>query len=411
MIDRGSHDSLEQLTAPVADHEPIRTPGALAADLLLLSSDGLRALIYEVSGFSCCNSDRLIGSVAGRAVGIYMGGCVSAVCCCSDMSVHGTIIAARLRCLEVGIGLFGVVACMAFPSSAVFIPSGRALAPPAWRSGRSLPASDAAADAADGGTLRRCARGRAARTACRGWILLRRQSRRRGRRKRLPAFIAAALRHGDRDDGRGRVNVLVAVTRWRWRASCGITRARRRDGPTRVRRTAWWYVSIACQDDRLGAEVIWTRSLSLLFGATTPRSRESCRVPGARPWKLDRARLAARFPHSQAALGSGQLLLLCRDRMGGTRHRRIAAYWPINPRWQEPGLSVRSRSASALWVIFQPRRCGVSSRGDRRRRADRAGHARLVAVSTPPTPWAPRSGRWQPACDGRAAAARARSRR
>ena len=230
------------------------------------------------SGSSCCNCRS--GRRRSRSAccwGFTWAACVSAVCCCRDTSLRTSIRLRVYAYLELGIGAFGVVVLYAVPCLGDLYTE--------WagtRTGESDSARDrrehlpAPADAADGRDApgdralasiprRAACRGSATSTAAISLGAVGGQSARR----LLPA---ARVRHADGDDGRGRAERDRGGHR-ACSSPAGSTPAfasARAAGALRVRGNRLVYVAIALSGlTALGAEVVWTRLLSLLFGATT----------------------------------------------------------------------------------------------------------------------------------------------
>ena len=190
------------------------------------------------------------------------------------------------------------------------------------------------------------------------------------------------------------LNVLVAVIALAVARVMGhhpapaVMPARRETGVSLV------YVAIALSGmTALGAEVIWTRQLSLLFGATTYTFSLILAVflTGLGIGSSMGSGLAKRFPLSRAALGVCQLLLCAAIAWAAHATGASLPYWPIILRSEKPGLPVRSRSASCA-VGDAARRDAVGTSFPLQSAPRHEGQDRpvLSAVSTPPIPSAPR---------------------
>ena len=106
----------------------------------------------------------------------------------------------------------------------------------------------------------------------------------------------------------------------------------------------------------LGAEVIWTRLLSLLFGATV---YTFCADPGGVPLRprhrqqprLDDRRAASARP--RAALGWCQMLLCAAIAWAAYMLTESLPYWPINPSIAtDPWFTFQLDLVRCLWVVL-----------------------------------------------------------
>jgi spermidine synthase len=94
------------------------------------------------------------------------------------------------------------------------------------------------------------------------------------------------------------------------------------------------YVAIALSGmTALGSEVVWTRLLSLLFGATTYTFSLILAVflAGLGIGSSMGSAIARRFPHSRVPLGICQLLLCAAIAWAAHTTSLSMPYWPINP--------------------------------------------------------------------------------
>ena len=152
------------------------------------------------------------------------------------------------------------------------------------------------------------------------------------------------------------LNVLVAVIALAIARVMGhhpapvVGPARRESGVSLV------YVAIALSGmTALGAEVIWTRLLSLLFGATTYTFSLILAVflTGLGIGSSIGSHLAKRFPHSRAALGVCQLLLCVAIAWAAHTMGASLPYWPINPSiGKNPVFQFDLDLLRSLWVIL-----------------------------------------------------------
>ena len=310
----------------------------LPALLLLFVGSGCAALIYEIVWFQLLQL--VIGSSAvsmGVLLGTFMGGmCLGSLFLLPRVISRARASAARLRLSRArDRRRSGCCCCSACRSSAGSTCTGAAAAstgillrgvaasicllPPTLADGR-----DAAGDVALGRIH--------ARRRVLARLLLRRQHRRR--RDRMPArrlLPAARARHGVCDLRRGR-----AQRRSSRRSRCSIAQDRRRTRHVGRRRRrsnappgAWAvYVAIALSGfTALGAEVIWTRLLSLLFGATVYTFSLILAVflLGLGIGSSIGSAIARRIARPRLALGWCQMLLCARDGVDGLHADAVAA--------------------------------------------------------------------------------------
>ena len=254
---------------------------ALAPLLLLLAGSGCAALIYEIVWFQLLQL--VIGSSAvslGLLLAFYMGGL------CLGSAAFGRFVSARLdprrvyALLELGIATFGIVALFGVPligrlylagptnglAGWVFrgAIAGLCLLPPTLLMGCTFPAVSRWVGPAPGrvswlGLLYSANTfGAVAGCVLAGFYLLRVHD------LGVATYAAAAI------------NVAAALVAF-WLPANAASAARATADvkqpevvpPTRARGVTWIYASIALSGlAALGAEVVWTRLLSLLLGAT-----------------------------------------------------------------------------------------------------------------------------------------------
>jgi len=354
---------LEQFPAPAADHHVDQDIRArwLPVLLVLFVGSGCAALIYEVVWFQLLQLS--IGSSAvslGVLLGIYMGGM------CLGSLLLPRYVGARhhpLRVyafLELGIGFFGVIVLYGVPvigglytewagtgtASLVLraLVASICLLPPTLLMGATLPVVARGVEATPngvswlgyfyGGNLA----GAVAGSLLAGFYLLRLYD--------MPTatMVAVAL------------NVLVAVIAlavarvMEHHPAPAVMPDRRESGVSLV------YVAIALSGmTALGAEVIWTRQLSLLFGATTYTFSLILAVflTGLGIGSSMGSSLGKRFPHSRAALGVCQLLLCAAIAWAAHATGASLPYWPINPSiGKNPVFQFDLDLLRALWVML-----------------------------------------------------------
>jgi spermidine synthase len=369
----------EQFLPPSADREadPEIRARWLPALLLLFIGSGCAALIYEVVWFQLLQLS--IGSSAvslGVLLGVYMGGM------CLGSLLLPRYVGARhhpLRVyavLELGIGLFGVLVLYGVPvigglytewagtgtTSLMLraLVAGICLLPPTLLMGATLPVVARGVEATPdgvswlgyfyGGNLAGAVTG----SLLAGFYLLRVYD--------MPTatMVAVAL------------NVLVAVIAlavarvMEHHPAPGAEPARREAGVSLV------YISIALSGmTALGAEVIWTRLLSLLFGATTYTFSLILAVflMGLGLGSSIGSGIAKRFPHSRAALGVCQLLLCGAIAWAAHTTSTSLPYWPINPSiGKSPIFQFDLDLLRATWVMLP---AGTGHRAPGRRRLRR----------------------------------------
>jgi spermidine synthase len=335
----------------------------LPALLLLFVGSGCAALIYEVVWFQLLQLS--VGSSAvslGILLGVFMGGM-----CLGSLLLPRRIDRAHhpLRVygfLELGIGLFGILVLFGVPliggvytawagtgqASLVLraIVAGICLLPPTLLMGATLPAIARWVEATPtgvswlgyfyGGNLA----GAVAGSLVAGFYLLRLYD--------MPTatYVAVAI------------NVVVAllafaiarVTPYVPRA---VTAAALGPAPPESRLV---YIAIALSGmTALGAEVVWTRILSLLFGATAYTFSLILAVflVGLGIGSTIGAELARRVRSPRAVLGWCQLLLCVTIAWAAYATGSSLPYWPINPSIStSPWFNVQLDLMRAIWVML-----------------------------------------------------------
>lgn len=334
-----------------AGFETARQPShyTLAALLLLLAGSGCAALIYEIVWFQLLQL--VIGSSAvslGLLLAFYMGGL------CAGSALFGRLVSSRLdprrvyALIEFGIGGFGILALLGVPlvgqlnsmgpssglAGLVFrgFTAGVCLAPPALLMGCTFPAASRAlgsrADGASLGLLYSAnTLGAVAGCVIAGFYLLRLYD------LGVATYTAAAI------------NTAVALA-----ALClpaqptpertGGTNPTPGMPPAPARGVSWIYASIALSGvSALGAEVVWTRLLSLLLGATVYTFSIILAVFLAGLWAgssggallARRAVFKDRYRGSRLALGASQMLLAIACAWTAHALARSLPYWPVDP--------------------------------------------------------------------------------
>jgi len=354
---------MEQSSTPVADREthPEVRARWLPALLLLFVGSGCAALIYEVVWFQLLQLS--IGSSAvslGVLLGVYMGGmCLGSLLL--PRYVSGRHHPLRVYAfLELGIGLFGVLVLYGVPvigglytewagtgmTSLVLraLVAGICLLPPTLLMGATLPIVARGVEATPngvswlgyfyGGNLA----GAVAGSLVAGFYLLRVYD--------MPTATMVAVG----------LNALVAAIAL---AVAGVMEhhpAPRIEPAQRRADVSLVYVAIALSGmTALGAEVIWTRLLSLLFGATTYTFSLILAVflMGLGIGSSIGSAIARRFPHSRIALGICQLLLCGAIAWAAHQTEASLPYWPINPSiGKNPVFQFDLDLLRALWVIL-----------------------------------------------------------
>ena len=308
--------------------------------LLLFVGSGCAALIYEVVWFQLLQLS--VGSSAvslGILLGTFMGGM------CLGSLLLPRLIGARhhpLRVyagLELGIGAFGLLALFALPFAGNVYTSvagtgqanlylravvaGICLLPPTMLMGATLPAIARWVRATPagvawlgyfyGGNIVGAVIG----CMLAGFYLLRVFD--------MPTatYVAVAL------------NVLVALLALAVaRRAAYVPAAIVREAETAAPNARLVYVAIALSGlTALGAEIVWTRILSLLFGATTYTFSLilSVFLIGLGIGSTIGADIARRIPNPRVALGYCQLALCATMAWAAYTAGASMPYWPINP--------------------------------------------------------------------------------
>ena len=209
------------------------------------------------------------------------------------------------------------------------------------------------------------------------------------------------------------LNVLVAVLGFAI-ARVTVLRAGRREAPSVAPspESRLIYVAIALSGlTALGAEVVWTRILSLLFGATTYTFSLILAVflVGLGIGSTLGADMRGVVPSPRMALGWCQLLLCGTIAWAGYAAGASLPYWPINPSIStNPTYNFQLDLMRVDLGAASPRRCSGAQAS--RWRSVRSRVTRRIrdgswAACTPPTPSARLSGRSSPVscCSARSA--------
>jgi spermidine synthase len=329
--------TLEDIPTPAADRGA--AAAWLPALLLLFIGSGCAALIYEVVWFQLLQLS--IGSSAvslGVLLGIYMGGmCLGSLLLPRYVSAqqHPLRVYAYL---ELGIGAFGIIVLYAVPilggiytawagtgmTSLILraLVASICLLPPTLLMGGTLPVVARGVEATPngvswlgffyGGNLA----GAVAGSLVAGFYLLRVYDMPTATFAAVGLNVAVAL-------------IALAVAGRIEHRSAPIIAAPASKGGNRI-----VYVAIALSGmTALGAEVIWTRMLSLLFGATTYTFSLILAVflAGLGIGSSLGSAIARRVPHSRVPLGICQLLLCAAIAWAAHTSMESMPYWPINP--------------------------------------------------------------------------------
>jgi spermidine synthase len=334
----------------------------LPALLLLFIGSGCAALIYEVVWFQLLQLS--IGSSAvslGVLLGIYMGGM-----CLGSLLLPRYVPTDRhpLRVyayLELGIGAFGVVVLYAVPFLGglytAWAGSGPAslilralvasicLLPPTLLMGGTLPVVARGVDSTPtgvswlgyfyGGNLLGAVTG----SLLAGFYLLRVYD--------MPTATMVAVG----------LNVLVALIALLVAGRIGHHPSPVIAQPLSLARgNRLVYVAIALSGlTALGAEVVWTRLLSLLFGATTYTFSLILAVflMGLGIGSSIGAAVAKRFGNSRVPLGVCQLLLCAAIAWAAHTTGTSMPFWPINPSiGKDPVYQFELDLLRAFWVVL-----------------------------------------------------------
>ena len=334
-------NTLEQDTAPSAGLAVAQR--WLPALLLLFVGSGCAALIYEVVWFQLLQLS--IGSSAvslGVLLGIFMGGmCVGSLLLprYMDPKQHPLRVYAYL---ELGIGLCGLIVLFAVPvvgdiytriagtgQANLFlraIVAALMLLPPTLLMGATLPAIARWVEATPrgvawlgyfyGGNLA----GAVAGSMLAGYFLLRVYD------MPIATYVAVAL------------NVLVALLALaianRTKEAVAVPEAAAPTAPILIPGARLVYAAIALSGlTALGAQVVWTRMLSLIFGATTYTFSLILAVflTGLGIGSTLGAAIAKSSPNPRIALGWTQVGLCAALAWAAYQTGASLPFWPINP--------------------------------------------------------------------------------
>jgi spermidine synthase len=312
--------------------------------LFLFAGSGCAALIYEIVWFQLLQL--VIGSSAislGFILAAYMGGL-----CLGSLALP-RLVPARIHplrvyaVLELGIGIFGIVALVGVPLVGRIYTAGPltglaglifrgavaagCLLPPTALMGASLPAISRSVDTTPRGIswmgLLYSANIAGAVVGClgAGFYLLRVYDMRAG------TYAAAAI------------NVVVALIAWALAGSAGRNdrdpKAESIHGPARTIARNWAvYAAIALSGlTALGAEVVWTRLLSLLLGATVYTFSIILTIFLIGLWAGSWAGsfVAKRANEPRLVLAACQILLAAAIAWTAFTIARVLPYWPVDP--------------------------------------------------------------------------------
>ena len=330
--------------------------------LLLFIGSGCAALIYEVVWFQLLTL--VIGSSAlslGVLLGTFMGGM------CLGSLLLPRLVSARLHplrlyaALEIGIGIIGILVPLATPLvGGVYVAQAGAgafgvilravaaaicLLPPTILMGATLPAVSRWVEATPegvswlgffyGGNTGGAVIG----SLLAGFYLLRVYD------TTVATFVAVAL------------NVVVAVLGFLVASRTPYQPVERSTTePARAENARTVYVTIALSGlTALAAEVIWTRNLSLLFGATTYTFSQILAVflVGLGLGSSVGSALARRLARPRVALGVCQLLLCAAIGWTSLMLTDSLPYWPINPSIStSPWYTLQLDLVRCLWAVL-----------------------------------------------------------
>ncbi|HSL70719.1 MAG TPA: fused MFS/spermidine synthase [Longimicrobiales bacterium] len=342
----------------------VPTPAVLPWMLLLFVGSGCAALIYEIVWFQLLTLS--VGSSAvslAVVLGTFMGGM-----CLGSLLLPRFITRAEhpLRVyafLEAGIGLLGLVILFVLPYAGGLytaiggpgflglllrgLVSALVLLPPTLLMGATLPAIARYVEATPrgvawlgffyGGNIAGGVFG----CLLAGYYLLRVHD------MAVATYVAVAL------------NALVAFAGWSFAKFAPYnppveSAPVAEDSPAR----GWWpvYVTIALSGmTALGAEVVWTRLLSLTLGGTTYTFSLILAVFlfGLGTGSSIGSFLARSVRNPRIALGICQLLVAFALAWGAALLARALPYWPINPELSpSPWFTFQIDLARAFWVVF-----------------------------------------------------------
>ena len=335
----------------------------LPAVLLLFVGSGCAALIYEVVWFQLLQLS--VGSSAvslGILLGMFMGGM------CLGSLLLPRVVSARhhpLRVyavLELGIGALGLIVLFVVPviggayttiagtgQASLYlraIVAGVCLLPPTLLMGATLPAIARWVQATPAGVAwlgyfyAGNLAGAVVGSVLAGFYLLRVYD--------MPSATAVAVA----------LNVgvaLLAVAISRVTAYAPAALAPREAAPA-APEARLVYVAIALSGlTALGAEVVWTRILSLLFGATTYTLSLILAVflVGLGIGSTVGSELARRVGSARAALGWCQLGLCATMAWAAVMTGESLPYWPIDPSMStDPSFTLQLDLMRAIWVML-----------------------------------------------------------
>jgi spermidine synthase len=325
--------------------EPAQSPN-LIPWLLLFAASGCSALIYEIVWFQLLQL--VIGSSAvslGLLLAAYMGGL-----CLGSVALPRVLASARgaqwpplqvYAVLELGIGVFGLVALIGVPlvghlylagaTTGLFglvvrgVVAAVCLLPPTLLMGASFPAIARAVERTPTGVWRLgflySANVAGAVIGClaAGFYLLRVYD------MAVATYVAAAI------------NVAVAIGAWSLAARIQPESQELKPpgrAATRAQGAPLIYVAIALSGlTALGAEVVWTRLLSLLLGATVYTFSIILAVFLIGLWagSSGGAALARRLANPRMALALCQILLAAGIAWTAFSIIKVLPYWPVDP--------------------------------------------------------------------------------
>jgi spermidine synthase len=336
---------------------------SLPALLLLFAGSGAAALIYETVWFQLLQL--VIGSSAvsvGVLLGTFMGGM-----CLGSVWLPRAVAARHhpLRvyaCLEIGIGACGLLLLLAMPlvGRVYFAWGGSGLTglltraivaavcllPPTILMGATLPAVSRWVETTREGVswLGWFYAGNIAGAVCgclaAGFYLLRFYD------MSVATYVAAGL------------NIVVAAIAWRLASASGVASGMRRTPAAKPEHTWNIYITIGLSGfAALAGEVIWTRLIGLLFGATvyTFSIILAAFLIGLGLGSAGGSMLARRVERPRLALAACQLLAAAA--ISWTAHKLTVSfpYWPITPTLSpNVGVDFEMDFVRTLWAVFPP---------------------------------------------------------
>ncbi len=338
--------------------------------LLLFAGSGAAALIYETVWFQLLQL--VIGSSAvsvGVLLGTFMGGmCIGSLWLPRLISSHSHPLRVYAR-LELGIGAFGLLLLLLMPlvGRVYFAWGGNGLAgflvrgavaavcllPPTIMMGATLPAMSRWIETTPEGVswlgwfYAGNIAGAVGGCLAAGFYLLRFYD------MAVASYVACGL------------NVLVAALGW-WLAGRASVGSRQPDAPTEAASALRAggvghpsvYIAIALSGfAALSGEVIWTRLLGLLFGATvyTFSLILAAFLIGLGAGSAGGSMLAARVARPRLALACCQLLAAAA--ISWTAHKLSVSYpyWPITPTLSPSfGVDFELDFTRTLWAVLPP---------------------------------------------------------